>query len=88
MAKVLDVSQKGLYLLFDRRPALAMLLTVELEETPRVFSRALVARVRVVRRHSPTGWAAGCEFLQPLTEAEFEAVKAHERRVTIHPSAP
>jgi hypothetical protein len=74
MTRVLDISPQGVFIGLERRPALGMLLTVELEQTPRVFSRALLARVRQVKRHSPSGWVTGCEFVEPLSDQDFRAL--------------
>jgi hypothetical protein len=73
MTRILALSPAGLVLILARRPALHMLVNVELQRAPQVFAQSVLARVVQSRPYDGNGWLTSCEFVTPFQKDAFHA---------------
>src|SRR5262249_43561108 len=73
-ATVQDVSRGGLALCLGRRLERGTVLTIEVRASEELPARALSACVMRVQAQGFGHWLIGCEFQEPLTDAEVQAL--------------
>ena len=73
-ARIWDVSLGGMALIVPHSYEAGAVLSVVPEVLPESLSPALEARVLHVTPHADGLWMAGCEFLNPLSEEELDAL--------------
>ena len=73
-ARARDISVSGIRLVVGHRFEPGTLLAVELLTTNQGIARQFPARVLHTTPHTGGGWAIGCEFADPLSEAELAAL--------------
>jgi hypothetical protein len=72
--RIVDISQRGIGLVLERRLEVGALLNLELPSKSASGPLKLTARVANCRAQPPEGFYVGCLFLRTLADIEFLSV--------------
>ena len=74
VARVREVSQSGIGLIFSNHIAPNTLLLIELRTEPGRFAHGVLARVVHAEPQAENGWLVGCAFIDGLSLNEMQAL--------------
>jgi PilZ domain len=81
VARVANISTKGVGLLYRSRVKPGTVLVITLQGASQKLSRPLPVRVMHVRQENPDTWLLGCEFVRRINEEDLHALLAQSQNL-------